>query len=48
LLSSITQPNGATEVSQAVKANKASIVLSGDTPEKGELIPQPQYYLQFS
>ena len=34
LLSSITQPKGATEVSQAVKANKASMVLSGETPGK--------------
>ena len=32
LLSSITQPKGATEVSQAVKAYKASMVLSGETP----------------
>ena len=29
---SITQPKGATEVSQAVKAYKASMVLSGETP----------------
>ena len=34
LLSSMTQPNGATEVSQAVKAYNASIDLSGETPGK--------------
>ena len=33
MLSSITQPNGEIEVSQDVKANNPSIVLSGETPE---------------
>jgi hypothetical protein len=47
LLSSITQPSGATDVSQAVKA-KASIVLSGETPGKDELFQHRQpYCLQF-
>ena len=32
LLFSITQPNGAMDVSQAVNAYKASIILSGETP----------------
>jgi hypothetical protein len=48
-LSSITQPRGATDVSQAVKAKRASIVLSGETPEKDELkfLHQQPYCLLF-
>jgi hypothetical protein len=49
LLSSITQPRGATDVSQAVKAKRASIVLSGETPGKDELkfLHQQPYCLRF-